>query len=147
MRNSFREVTKGNDHIQLIGIDDPAKNTESYAERQIAEEAIKTSMSKIEEKESYNILLSHRPELISLYSTFDIDLVLSGHAHGGQFRIPFIGGLVAPNQGIFPEYTSGKHTGDNTTMIVNRGLGNSIIPIKLFNRPEIVVLTLKVGNN
>ena len=78
-----------------------------------------------------------------MYSKFPIDLVFSGHAHGGQVRIPFVGGLVAPNQGLFPEYTSGKHVVDQTTMIVNRGLGNSIIPIRVFNRPEIVVVTLK----
>lgn len=78
-----------------------------------------------------------------MYATFTIDLVLTGHAHGGQIRIPFIGGLVAPNQGVFPKYTSGKHTIGDTTMIVNRGLGNSIIPVRIFNRPEIVVVTLK----
>ncbi len=75
------------------------------------------------------------------------DLVLSGHAHGGQFRLPFIGGLVAPDQGFLPEYTSGEYTIANTNMIVSRGLGNSIIPVRLFNYPEIVCVELKASPN
>ncbi|MBU5470579.1 hypothetical protein KQI85_09350 [Falcatimonas sp. MSJ-15] len=81
-------------------------------------------------------------KLINAYSDCNINLVLSGHAHGGQFRIPFIGGLVAPNQGFFPKYTSGKYIVGNTQMIVSRGLGNSIIPLRINNRPEVVVITL-----
>lgn len=69
----------------------------------------------------------------------------SGHAHGGQFRLPFIGGLVAPNQGLFPKYTAVDYHIDQTTMIVSRGLGNSIIPVRIFNRLEIVVVTLQVN--
>jgi len=88
-------------------------------------------------------LLSHRPELFDLYAENNLDLIFSGHAHGGQVRIPFIGGLIAPDQGFFPQYTSGSHTKDQSTMFVSRGLGNSIIPIQVFNRPEIVVVTLQ----
>ena len=71
-----------------------------------------------------------------------MDLVFSGHAHGGQFRLPFIGGLVAPNQGLFPKYDAGQFTSENTTMIVSRGVGNSIIPVRFNNGPEIIVVTL-----
>lgn len=88
-------------------------------------------------------MLSHRPELFDLYAENNLDLIFSGHAHGGQVRIPFIGGLIAPDQGFFPQYTSGSHTKDQSTMFVSRGLGNSIIPIQVFNRPEIVVVTLQ----
>ncbi len=69
--------------------------------------------------------------------------MFSGHAHGGQFRLPFIGGLVAPNQGLFPKYDAGRFNEDNTTMIVSRGVGNSIIPLRINNPPEIVVVELK----
>jgi len=69
-------------------------------------------------------------------------LALCGHAHGGQFRLPFIGGLIAPNQGFLPKYDAGKYQENNTTMIVSRGIGNSIIPIRFNNRPEIVVVAL-----
>lgn len=89
------------------------------------------------------ILLAHEPQYFKAYCNAGVDLVLSGHAHGGQIRLPFIGGLIAPNQGIFPKYTSGTYLMDSTTMIVSRGLGNSIIPIRIFNRPEIVIVTLQ----
>ena len=147
MRNTAEEIIIGNAEIQIIGIDDPAKVNGSYAERAIAEEDIKNSIKGLEEGVNFKILLSHRPELFSLYTQYGFDVVFSGHAHGGQVRIPFVGGLVAPNQGLFPEYSSGMYDVDNTTMIVNRGLGNSIIPLRVFNRPEIVVVTLKRVNN
>lgn len=94
------------------------------------------------EFDGYTVLLSHRPELFDLYVETGMDLVFSGHTHGGQFRLPFVGGLVAPNQGFFPEYDAGQFAEDNTTMIVSRGVGNSIIPIRFNNRPEIVVAVL-----
>ena len=72
-----------------------------------------------------------------------MDLVLSGHAHGGQFRVPFIGGIVAPDQGLFPKYDARVFAANGTTMVVSRGVGNSIIPIRLNNRPEIVIVKLK----
>lgn len=147
MRNTVEEITIGKDEIQIIGIDDPAKVNESYVERAITEEDIKNAIKGLEEGGNFKILLSHRPELFSLYTQYEFDVVFSGHAHGGQVRIPFVGGLVAPNQGLFPEYSSGMHDVDKTTMIVNRGLGNSIIPLRIFNRPEIVVVALKRVKN
>lgn len=90
------------------------------------------------------ILLAHEPQYIENYSKYGVDLVLTGHAHGGQFRLPFVGGgLVAPDQGFFPKYTEGVHLMDETTMIISRGLGNSIIPVRLFNLPEIVCVELR----
>ncbi|MEC0275225.1 metallophosphoesterase [Peribacillus frigoritolerans] len=147
MRNTVEEIIIGNDKIQIIGIDDPEKVNESDAERDIAEEDITNAIKGLEEGVNFKILLSHRPELLSLYAQYEFDVVFSGHAHGGQVRIPFVGGLVAPNQGVFPEYSSGMYDVDKTTMIVNRGLGNSIIPLRVFNRPEIVVVALKRVNN
>lgn len=88
------------------------------------------------------ILLSHRPELFETYVDCGIALVLSGHAHGGQFRLPFIGGLIAPNQGLFPKYDAGLYTDGGTSMVVSRGIGNSIIPFRFNNRPEIVLVEL-----
>lgn len=130
-------VTKGESQIELLGIMDPDFFIESdslYVQR---------TLSKLmETNDHFKILLSHRPELLDVYSTFDIDLVFSGHAHGGQIRLPFIEGLIAPNQGFFPEFTEGVHTKNNTTLIISRGLGNSIIPQRIFNRPELIVVTL-----
>ncbi len=142
MRNTTEEITNGTDKIQIIGIDDPANVKESNAESATTKENITNSIEGLEEGENFQILLSHRPEMFSLYSEYEFDVVFSGHAHGGQLRIPFVGGLIAPNQGLFPKYTSGKYNSENTTMIVNRGLGNSIIPLRILNRPEIVVVTL-----
>ena len=93
-------------------------------------------------QQGFKILLFHRPEAFRTYVSADIDLVLSGHAHGGQFRIPIIGGLFAPNQGFFPKYDSGIFKEGRTTMVVSRGIGNSIVPVRLNNRPEIVSMQL-----
>ena len=89
------------------------------------------------------MVLSHRPELIDLYAQSGFDLVLTGHAHGGQFRLPFIGGLYAPHQGFLPEYDSGIHKQGDTVMVVSRGLGNSLFPLRFNNRPELILLTLE----
>ncbi|PAD34606.1 phosphoesterase [Terribacillus saccharophilus] len=141
LRNTNDVISKGHEKIQIIGIDDPAYVNDSYTERSITEGAIENSVEGMED-DYFKILLSHRPEFLSIYSKYGIDVVFSGHAHGGQVRIPFVGGLVAPNQGFLPKYTAGKYDLDNTSMFVNRGLGNSTIPLRIFNRPEIIVLTL-----
>ena len=126
--------------IQLAGLDDP-----DFTERDtvVQQSLLQTKLNQMNLSKEYCILLSHRPETFEAYVEENIDLVLSGHAHGGQFRLPFIGGIVAPDQGLFPKYTAGKYTRNNTTMIVSRGIGNSIIPIRFNNRPEIVVIELK----
>lgn len=127
--------------ITLIGLDDP-----SFREDYLFGDAVSVSQSALNELRSesdeYTILLAHRPELFDTYVDASVDLVFSGHAHGGQFRLPFIGGLVAPNQGFFPKYDAGLFSEDNTTMIVSRGVGNSIIPVRFNNRPEIIVIEL-----
>jgi len=136
------ELLKGRSSIHIMGLADPAFLTSNYFDG--------TDINKMTEQsnqwptdKNIKILLSHRPELFDWYCDRNIDLVFAGHAHGGQFRIPFIGGLVAPDQGMFPKYTSGSYGKDSTTMFVSRGLGNSIIPIRMFNRPEIVAVTLR----
>ena len=136
------KLTKGKGEIEILGLSDPDFLTSSYMDG--------TNLSKLKEylrglsdDSVFQILLCHRPELFNIYANEKTDLIFSGHAHGGQFRIPFVGGLVAPDQGLFPEFTSGAYTQNQSTMIVSRGLGNSIIPIRIFNRPELVVVTLQ----
>ena len=90
----------------------------------------------------FKILLAHEPQFIDNYSLCEMDLVFSGHAHGGQIRLPFLKGLYAPNQGFFPKYTSGKYIYEQTTMFVSQGLGNSSIPVRIFNYPQIITVTL-----
>ncbi|MCM3762043.1 metallophosphoesterase [Alkalihalobacillus oceani] len=135
LRNTASELAIGEDTIQLVGIDDPAQGEQT---ENMLEQAFLTIAD-----EPFTILLAHRPEEFARYADYPVDLIFSGHAHGGQFRLPFGGGLVAPNQGWFPAYTAGTHTMGRATMIVNRGLGNSIIPQRIFNRPEVVVVTLR----
>ncbi len=91
----------------------------------------------------FRILLAHRPEMFRFYAEAGFDLTLSGHAHGGQFRLPAVGGVLAPGQGFFPEYDSGLYAHENGGMMyVSRGLGNSVFPLRLFNRPEMTVLDI-----
>ena len=91
----------------------------------------------------FNILLAHRPVYFESYAERDYDLVLSGHAHGGMIRLPFLGGLYGPDQGWFPSYTTGPYKESGTTMIVSRGLGNSVFPFRIQTRPEIIAIELK----
>lgn len=88
------------------------------------------------------ILLAHRPEHFDFYAAEEVNLVLSGHTHGGQLRLPLIGGVYAPNQGFFPKYLSGKYEKDGSTLIISNGLGNGMIPIRIFNQPEIVLIRI-----
>ena len=135
------QITREGESITLIGIDDP-----SFREDYLFGDAASVTSSALSElqneSDGYTILLAHRPELFETYVDAGVDLVFSGHAHGGQIRLPFIGGLVAPNQGLFPKYDAGLFSEGSTTMIVSRGVGNSIIPIRFNNRPEIILVTL-----
>ncbi|WP_430697367.1 metallophosphoesterase [Metabacillus mangrovi] len=141
LRNEAVELSKGPDSVRLMGIDDPAAESGGYNEPAVAEKGIRLAGG--EEKSDYTILLSHRPELLQVYAKYNVDLVFSGHAHGGQVRLPFIGGLIAPNQGLLPKLTVGKHTSKDTTMVISRGLGNSVIPVRAGNQPELVVVSLR----
>lgn len=94
----------------------------------------------------FTVLLAHQPERLEQYAGTGTELVFAGHAHGGQIRIPFVGGLVAPGQGLFPKYTEGIYSMGTTAMVVSRGLGNSIIPLRIFNTPEVVVVILTAEN-
>ena len=134
-------IEKDNSKINLIGIQDP-DFVEADTFEGVQESIVKTKMQPLLDENYYNIVLCHRPELFKGYVDTGAELVLTGHAHGGQVRIPFAGGLVAPNQGFFPEYTEGVYHEKNTDMVVSRGLGNSIIPIRINNMPELVIVTL-----
>lgn len=129
--------------IALLGLGDPNFTIKGDLFGEVPAMVSTKLKEMLEQETAYSVLLSHRPELFETYAACGVDLVLSGHAHGGQFRLPFIGGLIAPDQGIFPKYDAGLYTDSNTNMIVSRGLGNSIIPIRFNNRPEIVLIELE----
>ncbi len=123
------EISRGDAKFRLVGLDD----------KSLADGTLEALLS--DEKE-FTVVLAHEPQYLARYAGIGVDLVLSGHAHGGQFRLPFVGGIVAPDQGFLPEYTAGEYYMNGTEMIVSRGLGNSVIPVRLFNYPEIVCVEL-----
>lgn len=133
-------LERGGEVIQLIGVDDP---TFRYY---FGGEPFAAQLEKLKDDEKFTVLLSHRPELFEDYVQEEFDIVFSGHAHGGQVRLPFVGGLIAPVQGFFPDYDAGAYTEGTTTMVVSRGIGNSVVPLRVNNRPEIMVVELKSGN-
>ena len=130
--------------ITVIGVNDPSFHADYLTSDAAGMDRKLSELSS--EAAGFTILLSHRPELFDTYADHNMDLVLSGHAHGGQFRLPLIGGLIAPNQGLFPKYDAGLYSDGSTNMIVSRGLGNSIIPFRFNNRPEVVLIELKGQN-
>ena len=141
LENSKVKIELCGEAITLAGVDDPSFSTDYLFgdDESIMNGKLNELLG---DEDGYTILLSHRPELFETYCRSKADLIFSGHAHGGQFRIPFIGGIAAPHQGLFPEYDSGLYVKGNTKMIVSRGVGNSIIPFRVNNRPEIILVEL-----
>lgn len=144
------ERTPTSNSILLAGICDPRATytSEIPLVKQYRKDAdiVEDLLAEVPNKpEQYSILLTHRPEHFEKYADHKLDLVLAGHAHGGQFRIPYLlpNGLFAPDQGFWPRYTGGRHVIDGTTEIVSRGLGPSVIPTRIFNHPNLVVCTLR----
>jgi predicted MPP superfamily phosphohydrolase len=130
-----------NNRIILAGIEDPYKSAETPEYNQ--NESMESAFRELDEIPLYSILLTHRPELIENYKKYSFNLVLSGHAHGGQVRLPFINGLYAPNQGIFPKYAGGMYKHGDLAHIVSRGLAvNPRLP-RIFNPPELVVIVIE----
>ena len=142
LEDATTEISLDGDTITLIGVNDPSYQTDYLFG--VSETVMNGNLQEISDEENgFTVLLSHRPELFEIYADNNMDLVLSGHAHGGQFRLPFVGGLVAPNQGLFPKYDAGLYTEENTNMVVSRGIGNSILPFRFNNRPEVILIELK----
>ena len=142
LEDAQTEISIEGQTITLIGVNDPSFQTDYLFGD--SETVMNSKLTELHtDGEAFTILLSHRPELFDAYAEHDVDLVLSGHAHGGQFRLPFIGGVVAPNQGLFPEYDAGVYTDGNTNMLVSRGVGNSILPFRINNRPEVILIELQ----
>jgi len=149
--NDAERIERNGAEIILAGVKDwefyrpgiTKEERKSGRTRADAEFELRLSVLSHQHPSGFRVLLSHRPEKMDVYAKYGYHLVLTGHAHGGQWRFPFVGGLYAPNQGIIPEYSSGIHYKGQTGMVVSRGLGNSGFPLRLFNRPELVVVTLK----
>ena len=147
LRDGWTPLARGGEEIALIGLDDPGF---AAGEGWTLSEGLDQTQARLsallaQAGDRFSLVLSHRPELLPAYADAGADLVLSGHAHGGQVRLPGIGGLFAPGQGILPRLTSGVYARGETRLVVSRGLGNSSFPLRVFNPPEIVTVTLRAG--
>ena len=141
LENEVVSIAKDNASINVVGLLDTSFYKQSAAAN--AKEMEYALESLTENLEGSTLLLAHRPEYIDIYSKYNINLVFSGHAHGGQFILPFVGSVYAPGQGLFPKLTQGMRNVDETTIVISRGLGNLAPVPRLFNYPEIVVVTLQ----
>lgn len=138
LRMSSGVLTVHGQRIALCGVPDPYEMVFSGAPD--TEEQLRQAMENVDSAD-FTVLLAHRPELLAKYAQFPLDLVVSGHAHGGQVRIPgVLNGLYAPNQGWFPKLAGGAYTQDGTTLIVSRGLAVRTRLPRIFNRPEVVLV-------
>lgn len=138
LRMSSGVLTVRGQRIALCGIPDPYEMVFSGALD--TEEQLRQALEDVDSAD-FTVLLAHRPELLAKYAQFPLDLVVSGHAHGGQVRIPgVLNGLYAPNQGWFPKLAGGAYTQDGTTLIVSRGLAVRTRLPRIFNRPEVVLV-------
>lgn len=135
--NSAVVIERGGDSIVLAGVEDPL----AYADMPSPPEL----MAELDAQypDSYKILLGHRNYWMEEYPALPVDLILSGHAHGGLIRLPGVGGLIGTDRSLFPDYDGGLYENGRYTMIVSRGLGNSVPIPRLFNRPEIVSIILE----
>ena len=133
--------------ISFCGVDDPTYMTDAEWALQLTSTATAADSANASTGTTapYKVLLSHRPERTKTYEAYDFDLIVCGHAHGGQWRIPFTQmGVHAPNQGQFPRYVDGLYElGNGSKMVVSRGLARERMPYpRFFNHPEIVIITV-----
>lgn len=145
--NTYEKVTINDDQVILAGIMDPSERKQRAKEATVIENLESTGLKALD-NESFTILLSHRPEYYELYGEYPVDLTLTGHAHGGQVRIPFLlNGVFAPDQGYKPEYAGGLYNMESYELVVSRGLSlNPRLP-RVFNPPEVVIIQVSGGKN
>ena len=137
LRNSAVSVERDGEAISIAGVDDP-----DFLDADGGEAAMNVMLNQFDTV-GCTLLLSHRPELFDVYADKGIALAFSGHVHGGQIRLPLLGGLYGPHQGFFPEYDGGLYYKEDSAMIVSRGIGNSIFPFRVNNDPEVVLAILE----
>lgn len=129
--------------ITVVGMEDPCFYVKDDKFKTIPKSVHRRVSKLMEDTEGFVLLLSHRPELFDIYCQYGVDVALTGHVHGGQFRIPGIRGVIAPNQGFFAKYDAGLYEQGETKMILSRGLGQSAFPFRVNNPPELVMVELK----
>ena len=137
LSNEYLTISRGEDSILLGGVEDPLAYADMLTPEELARKMNEVSPS------AFKILLGHRNYWMTEYPELPVDLVFCGHAHGGLVRIPGVGGLIGTDRHLFPDFAEGQFYNGSYTMIVSRGLGNSVPIPRIFNRPEIVCVTLK----
>lgn len=137
LHNQYEVIEKNDESMILAGVEDP----NSWADMPSPDELV--SELRASYPDTYTVLLGHRNYWVTEYPALDVDLILCGHAHGGIIRLPGIGGLLGTDRSFLPDYEAGEFNGEHYTMIVSRGLGNSIPVPRILNRPEIVAVTLR----
>lgn len=146
LEHSYRKIMIRDTQLAIGGVDDPFITKYSNPKFDW-EKKMQQAFVNLDKYDGYKILLSHRPERIKAYSKTPFDLVLSGHAHGGQVRVPFIlNGLLAPNQGLFPKYAGGIYKHKNFIHIVSRGISYHFFRPRVINPPEVVVIKIVKGD-
>lgn len=150
LENEIESIEVKGNKINILGLEekriDEGELFYSKVNSRYGTENIEKIFSRLERLDGIKIVLSHYPENFEYveegaYSKYNFDIMFSGHAHGGQFILPGIGGIFAPGQGLFPKYYKGVY-GEKNKLIVSRGLGNSGFPLRLFNRPDLVIVDL-----
>lgn len=145
LSNRSIELTRNGEKIGISGIDDPFSVVSKKINDYLFDACKKLTLS-----DGYNILLFHRANWLDYFSKSGFDLIIAGHMHGGQMRVPFFGGVMSPRSSwasgksiLFPKYVGGRYKSNNTELVVSRGLGNPMLIPRMFNRPELVVITLR----
>ena len=143
LRDETTTIVRDGAEITVAGMEDPCFYVKDDKFKTIPKSVHRRVNKLMMNEEGFVLLLSHRPELFDVYCQYGVHVALTGHVHGGQFRVPFLGGVIAPNQGFFGTYDAGLYERGDTKMVLSRGLGQSIFPFRVNNPPELVVVELK----
>ncbi len=136
LSNEYLTINRGDDEILLGGVEDPLAYADMLSPDELAQKMNDAA------PDAFKILLGHRNYWITEYPELPVDLIFCGHAHGGLIRIPGVGGLIGTDRRLFPDFDAGQFNNGRYTLIVSRGLGNSVSIPRIFNRPEIVCVEL-----
>lgn len=136
LSNEYLTINRGDDEILLGGVEDPLAYADMLSPDELAQKMNDAA------PDAFKILLGHRNYWMTEYPELPVDLIFCGHAHGGLIRIPGVGGLIGTDRRLFPDFDAGEYNNGRYTLIVSRGLGNSVSIPRIFNRPEIVCVEL-----
>lgn len=136
LSNEYLTISRGEDEILLGGVEDPLAYADMLSPDELAQKMNDAA------PDAFKILLGHRNYWMTEYPELPVDLIFCGHAHGGLIRIPGVGGLIGTDRRLFPDFDAGEYNNGRYTLIVSRGLGNSVSIPRVFNRPEIVCVEL-----